>query len=78
MRTTRIQINALLVIIILACIAAGLMYMLIHNDLGCNSGEVLGILAAIIVALVWIAKEWAGAVPGSGNKEDNDFIPPLP
>ena len=60
MRFTRIQINALVALIILAVMGGGLMFMLALNDLTAHQFTTLSHLLGLVVgATVYVAKHFA-------------------
>ena len=60
LRTTRLQINAVIALIVLAGLSAGFMAILLVNELEAHEHQaVIALLGSCIYAVVHIAKTWA-------------------
>ena len=60
MKSTKLQTNAIIALLILAGLCAGFMFMLLVNDLTAAEHQaIVGLLAGCVWAIVHIAKEWA-------------------
>ena len=70
MRFTTVQINGLVAIGLLGLVAAGLMYLLIQNDLGCHATEIIACLAMDVGGIVWVAKSWGGYAPDEKARKE--------
>lgn len=69
MKFTTVQINGLVAIALLGLVAAGLMYLLIQNDLGCHATEIIACLAMDVGGIVWVAKSWGGYAPDTNQEK---------
>ena len=72
MRFTKVHVNALVVIILLAVVAGGvLLTEAWHGVIGCALGE---ILLTIVIGMVWCAKSFS-AQPENGGLPDANGDP---
>ena len=58
MKTTRLQVNALIAIVLLAGIAGALLWALTNAD-SCVQGEILGALIACVAGIAYAARQFA-------------------